>query len=89
MQPIFLIGYMGCGKSTLGRAVSALTGMRFIDLDSYIESRYGMAITEIFSAYGEDGFSASMKCLWRFPRLAMCLLHVAAVPRVLATISAL
>ena len=56
MQPIFLIGYMGCGKSTLGRAVSALTGMRFIDLDSYIESRYGMAITEIFSAYGEDGF---------------------------------
>ena len=39
MQPIFLIGYMGCGKSTLGRAVSALTGMRFIDLDSYIESR--------------------------------------------------
>ena len=53
MQPIFLIGYMGCGKSTLGRAVSALTGMRFIDLDSYIESRYGMAITEIFSTYGD------------------------------------
>ena len=56
MQPIFLIGYMGCGKSTLGRNVSRLTGVEFIDLDSYIEGRYHSSVREIFAAKGEEGF---------------------------------
>lgn len=56
MLPIFLIGYMGCGKSTLGRNLSAATGYRFIDLDKYIEGRYRHTIREIFDQYGEDGF---------------------------------
>lgn len=56
MQPIFLIGYMGCGKSTLGRSVSALTGMQFIDLDGYIEGRFHRTVSDIFAERGESGF---------------------------------
>ncbi len=55
MQPIFLVGYMGCGKSTLGRTVSAITGCRFIDLDTYIEGRYHHTVKELFALHGESG----------------------------------
>ena len=47
---------MGCGKSTMGRAVSQLTGVSFIDLDNYIEGRYHMSVKEIFAKHGEEGF---------------------------------
>ncbi|MCC8072120.1 MAG: shikimate kinase [Bacteroidales bacterium] len=56
MKPIFIIGYMGCGKSTIGRAVSRLTGMTFIDLDLYIETRYHSSVRQIFASQGEDAF---------------------------------
>ncbi len=56
MKPIFLIGYMGCGKSTLGRALANATGLEFIDLDHYIDQRFHATIAEIFAARGEDGF---------------------------------
>lgn len=56
ISPVFLIGYMACGKTTLGRALGLATGMRFIDLDEYIEERQGCSVAEIFSAEGEDGF---------------------------------
>ena len=41
MDTTFLIGYMGSGKTTLGRAVAARTGIRWFDLDDYIEEREG------------------------------------------------
>ena len=47
---------MGCGKSTMGRAVSALTGVPFIDLDNYIEQRFHLPVKEIFAQRGEDGY---------------------------------
>lgn len=56
MKPIFLIGYMGCGKSTLGRALARCTDWQFIDLDAYIEGRYHSTIKEIFAQKGESGF---------------------------------
>ena len=56
MQPIFLLGYMGCGKSTLGRNVGAITGMQFIDLDNYIERRFHATVSQLFARHGEDGF---------------------------------
>lgn len=56
MTPVFLIGYMGCGKSTLGRNVSIMTGIPFIDLDNYIETRYHATVREIFALHGEAGF---------------------------------
>lgn len=56
MKPIFLIGYMGCGKSTLGRALQNATGLEFIDLDHYIENRFHATVSEIFAQRGEEGF---------------------------------
>ena len=56
MKPLFIIGYMGCGKTTFGKALSAATGIQFIDLDFYIEQRYHATVREIFDRYGEDGF---------------------------------
>lgn len=56
MSPIFLIGFMGCGKSTLGRALGDATGLQFIDLDSYIERRFHASVREIFDRDGESGF---------------------------------
>lgn len=56
MKPVFLIGYMGSGKSTLGRLVSRATGIDFIDLDHYIENRYHSSIRELFEHHGEEGF---------------------------------
>lgn len=53
---IFLIGFMGCGKSTLGRSLAADTGLKFIDLDSYIEEQQGQTIPQIFANLGEEAF---------------------------------
>ena len=56
MIPIFLCGFMGCGKTTVGRIVAELSGRAFIDLDEYIEQAAGMTIPEIFEKYGEKHF---------------------------------
>lgn len=56
MQPIFLIGFMGSGKTTLGRALSRATGLQFVDLDELVEEREAMTVREIFAMRGEDGF---------------------------------
>lgn len=55
-KPIFLIGYMGSGKTTLGNAVAARAHIPFVDLDHYIEQSEGMTVKEIFAAKGENGF---------------------------------
>ncbi len=53
---IFLIGYMGCGKSTIGRKLSSRLGCSLVDTDHMIESRAGMTIAEIFATHGEEYF---------------------------------
>lgn len=53
---ISLIGFMGSGKSSVGRRLADLLSFPFIDLDAEIEIRAGMSITAIFSAYGEPAF---------------------------------
>lgn len=53
---IFLIGFMGSGKSTTGRRLASLLGWSFIDLDELIENSEGMKIPKIFSDKGEDYF---------------------------------
>ena len=57
-SPIFLIGYMACGKTTLGRALQgAMPGdVEYVDLDEAIEARAGRSIPEIFAADGEAAF---------------------------------
>lgn len=53
---IFLVGYMGCGKSSLGRKVAKAGGMRFVDMDSIIEQREGASVNDIFRYEGEEYF---------------------------------
>lgn len=55
---IYLLGYMGCGKTTLGRALQARCGVRFIDLDDYIVERAGRTVPQIFASGGEAAFRA-------------------------------
>ena len=56
MTRIFLTGYMGAGKTTLGRALAAEMGIPFIDLDHYIEKRHCKTIAQLFAEKGEEGF---------------------------------
>ena len=56
MTRIFLIGYMGAGKTTLGRALAQTLGLQFIDLDCYIEDRFRKTISQIFAEKGEEAF---------------------------------
>jgi len=56
MKRIFLIGYMGCGKTTVGSLLALKLGYSFIDLDTYIENRYVKKIAEIFAEKGENTF---------------------------------
>jgi shikimate kinase len=53
---IFLTGFMGSGKSTLGPLVATLLDYRFVDLDEVIEAEAGQTISEIFSERGEPAF---------------------------------
>ena len=56
MRRIILIGYMGAGKTTVGHALSRITGMPFYDLDWYIETRMRKKVSQLFAERGEEGF---------------------------------
>ncbi len=56
MTRIILIGYMGSGKTTLGKALSKDLGLPFFDLDWYIENRFCRTVSQLFAERGEDGF---------------------------------
>ena len=59
MRVIYLIGFMGSGKSTLGRALAqTVPGCGFVDLDEEIERRAGMSVREFFAVRGEEAFRA-------------------------------
>jgi shikimate kinase len=53
---IYLIGFMGSGKSTAGKRVASLLRWRFADIDQMVEQKEGMKVPEIFSARGEEYF---------------------------------
>ncbi len=54
--PIFLIGMMGAGKTTIGRGLARSLGREFLDLDHELEARCGVSIPTIFDIEGEAGF---------------------------------
>jgi shikimate kinase len=53
---VYLIGFMGCGKTTAGKKLATILNWNFIDLDKVIEQRAAMKIPDIFSEYGEAHF---------------------------------
>ena len=55
-KPLFLIGMMGCGKSTMAAQLARLTGMPTLDLDAEIVRREGRSIPDIFAEAGDAGF---------------------------------
>ena len=56
MRRIIIVGYMGAGKTTVGKALAKETGLQFYDLDWYIEGRMRKTVPQIFAERGEDGF---------------------------------
>ncbi|MFT5110976.1 MAG: shikimate kinase [Parasphingorhabdus sp.] len=56
IQNLILVGPMGVGKTTVGKALAKVTGREFVDLDQEIEYRTGVSIPTIFDIEGEDGF---------------------------------
>ncbi|MBE6435062.1 MAG: shikimate kinase [Akkermansiaceae bacterium] len=65
-HPIFLIGMMGSGKTTVGKELSRLTGLPLLDMDSIIEEQIGKSIPEIFRDSGEAHFRALETALLRY-----------------------
>lgn len=55
-ENIVLCGFMGCGKTTIGKCLAKKTGMKLIDTDKYIEEKAGMTVSEIFDTHGEAYF---------------------------------
>ena len=53
---IILLGYMGSGKSAIGKLLAEMVSLKFIDLDDYIESKEGITVSEIFASKGEIYF---------------------------------
>ena len=56
MERIFIIGYMGVGKTTVGKKLAKSLSLSFIDLDTYIESKYRKTIAGLFAELGEEDF---------------------------------
>ena len=56
MIRIFLTGYMGAGKTTLGKAFARKLNLPFVDLDWYMEERFHKTVSELFAERGEAGF---------------------------------
>jgi shikimate kinase len=56
MKGVYVVGFMGAGKSTVGQALARRLGWRFVDLDDAIEAAEGARISEIFEARGEAAF---------------------------------
>ena len=56
MIRIILIGYMGAGKTTIGKTLAKQLGVPFYDLDWYIETRMRKKVKQIFDERGEEGF---------------------------------
>lgn len=53
---IFLLGFMGAGKSYLGRKLADRLNFHFVDLDEWLENEFGMTVSQVFSVHGEPAF---------------------------------
>ncbi len=56
MKPLFIVGFMGAGKSTVGRRLAKALGLKFLDTDLFIEYRFRCSISQMFAEVGEERF---------------------------------
>jgi shikimate kinase len=61
MKPVFIIGFSGAGKTTVGKILSAQMNMQFIDLDDFIENKQGETIAQIFLQHNGENFFRSLE----------------------------
>lgn len=64
-KPIVLVGLMGAGKTSIGRALARRLKIPFVDLDQEIESISGCSVIDIFSMYGEAEFRRTEECVFK------------------------
>ena len=57
-RPVFFVGFMGAGKTSVARRLARTCGAASVDMDTYIERREGKKVKEIFAEGGEEGFRA-------------------------------
>src|SRR5688572_10409385 len=55
-ERVVLVGFMGSGKTTVGRQLATRLGWTFVDLDDEVEARAGMSVDELFRTRGEPAF---------------------------------
>ena len=77
MRPVFFIGFMGAGKTSVARKLARLCGVASVDMDTYLERREGRKIKDIFAEDGEEAFRAIetdvlQELLWKDPLLVSC-----------------
>ena len=88
---IILIGYMGCGKTTVGKSLARLESAIFLDTDERIEEKQGRTISEIFAQDSEKAFrdmeTAYLKELLRLKREGMIVSTYACQGRKSATVA--
>ncbi len=64
MRKIVLLGYMGCGKSTIANRLSKTTHIPFVDLDKIIEEKTNLSINQIFEQHLEKSISESWSTMF-------------------------
>ena len=64
LRRLVLTGFMGAGKSTIGRILASRIGWTFLDLDDHLEQRTGATIPQLFERHGEARFPAWNPPLW-------------------------
>lgn len=64
-QPIYLIGFMGCGKSTISKKLAGQLQLPYIEMDEILVKQFGKPITEVFADEGEEAFRQAETALIR------------------------
>ena len=64
-KSLILIGYMGCGKTVIGKCLAKRKSLDFIDLDEFIETEEDTSISKIFEKVGELGFRKKNVFIWK------------------------
>jgi len=75
-KPVFLVGYMGCGKTTLGAALASVLQVPFVDLDERIEQQCGVSVAQFITTQGERRFreveAAQLRQVLTMPVVVAC-----------------